>query len=102
LTYRNRKLLDKAHDAPCCADFPHNCTAYLGCEPAHSDALMFGRGHGHKSPDWAVAFMCHAAHALITGKPGDDVQREQKFMDWLRSYVKTQNYLWEQGMVKVI
>ena len=56
MTFRNRKLLDIAHTAPCFARFPHQCTQHLGCDPAHSDMQLFGRGHGHRAPDWAIAF----------------------------------------------
>lgn len=99
--HRSRKLLDIAHKAPCFATFPHECTQHNGCEPAHSDAQIFGRGVGHKTPDWAVAFMCHNAHVIISAKVGGGAEREQKFMDWLRAYVATQNYLWNGGKVKL-
>jgi hypothetical protein len=59
MTYRNRKLLNLAHDCPCLAQFAHACTEYQGVEPAHSDQQIFGRGHGHKSHDFAIAAMCH-------------------------------------------
>jgi hypothetical protein len=101
MTYRNRRLLDLAHSAPCMATFSHECNDYLGCEPAHSDSHVFGRGAGHKSNDWAVAFICHNAHKVITAKVGDDLTREQKFYDWLRAFVRTQTYLWETQKVKV-
>lgn len=96
MTYRNRKLLDLAHDAPCFADFPHQCYEHLGCDPAHSDSSIFGRGHGHKSHDFAFASLCNNAHKAL-----DTMPREEKFMSWLRAYVKTQNWLWENGLIKV-
>lgn len=101
MTYRNRQLLDLAHDMPCCADFPHDCNGYQGCEPAHSDHHIFGRGCGHKAHDFAFAAMCNNAHRMITAKVNDTLQREQKFFDWLRSYVKTQVWLWKNELVKV-
>lgn len=101
MTYRNRALLDIAHGMPCCADFPHACTDYLGCEPMHSDSHLFGRGSWHKSHDFAFAAGCRTAHQMLTAKVGDDSDREQKFYDWLRAYVKTQEWLWEHGRVKV-
>lgn len=97
MTYRNRSLLDLAHQAPCFADFPHECHGWQGCDPAHSDSQIFGRGHGHKSNDWAVAFLCNTAHKML-----DFMDREDKQATWLRAFVKTQNYLWESGKLKVV
>lgn len=95
-TYRNRALLNIAHQMPCTATFKHICKAYEGVEPAHADSLMFGRGVGHKTPDWAWISVCHAAHLML-----DTFEREQKFNEWLRAFVSTQNYLWENGLICV-
>lgn len=97
MTYRNRKLLDLAHTAPCMADFQHECGGWQGCDPAHSDWSMFGRGHGHKSNDWAFAFMCNSSHKML-----DTMRRELKRMEWLRAFVKTQNWLWENGHLRIV
>ena len=97
MTYRNRKLLDLAHSMPCMAPFPHDCHAHLGCDPAHSDSSFFGRGHGHKSHDFAFAAMCNNAHMAL-GRMG----RELKFGEWMRAYVKTQVYLWENNLIGVM
>lgn len=96
MTVRNRKLLDQAHDAPCFADFPHDCTGWQGCEPAHSDSQVFGRGHGHKSNDWAFAALCHNAHMGLDG-----MERDEKFWAWLRAFSKTQTWLWTEGRLQV-
>lgn len=96
MTVRNRKLLDLAHEAPCFARFPHKCGGWQGCEPAHSDSQMFGRGHGHKSNDWAFAAMCHTAHMML-----DTFDREQKQTEWTLAFVETQNWLWTNQLVKV-
>ena len=96
MTFRSRKLLDLAHTAPCFADYVHQCGEYLGCEPSHSDSSIFGRGHGHKSNDFAFASLCHEAHMML-----DRMERDEKFYSWLRAYVKTQDYLWTNGLVKV-
>lgn len=94
MTYRNRKLLDLAHSMPCMARFLHACTAWHGCEPAHSDSQLFGRGHGHKSADWAFAAMCHNAHQDL-----DRFDRGIKQAEWLAAFVRTQNYLWSEGLI---
>ena len=102
MTFRSRKFLNLAHTCTlCCADFPHQCVGYQGCEPAHSDSSLFGRGMRHKSADWAVAFICHNAHVLLTAKVNDDMDRETKFYHWLRAFARTQDYLWENGKLKV-
>lgn len=102
MTYRNRQLLDLAHDMPCMADFPHDCTAYNGCEPMHADSQIFGRGAGHKSHDFAFAAGCREAHRILTAKVNDEIKREAKFFAWLRAYVKTQEWLWEHKKLKVV
>lgn len=96
MTYRNRKLLDLAHGMPCMATFEHKCTGYQGCDPAHSDWSMFGRGGYHKSQDFAFAAMCNPSHKML-----DTLDRELKRMEWLRAYVRTQEYLWENKLIKV-
>lgn len=96
MSYRNRRLLDLAHDAPCFADFDHVCYGYMGCDPAHSDSSIFGRGHGHKSHDFAFAALCNNAHKML-----DSLSREDKFHTWLRAYVKTQEWLWTNGKLRV-
>lgn len=101
MTYRNRTLLNLAHSMPCMASFKHVCTGYEGCEPAHSDHHIFGRGGWHKSHDFAFAALCHNAHQELTAKPFDDVNREQKFYDWLRAYVATHEWLWRERKLKV-
>lgn len=97
MTFRSRKLLDLAHDMPCQADFLHQCGSWQGCEPAHSDSHIFGRGHGHKSADFAFASLCHTAHMMLDG-----MEREEKFFAWLRAYAKTQAWLWENKKVGVM
>ncbi len=97
MTYRNRKLLDIAHTLPCMATFEHECFGYLGCDPAHSDSSIFGRGFSHKSNDWAFAFMCNSAHKML-----DTFDKELKFYEWLRAYVATQNYMWENKLIGLV
>jgi hypothetical protein len=62
----------------------------------HSDQQIFGRGHGHKSPDWAFAAGCHQAHLDL-----NKFDRETKQAEWLRAHIKTQDYLWKNGLVRV-
>lgn len=99
MTYRNRRLLDQAHSMPCFVDEPHDCNAYLGCVPMHSDSSFFGRGHGHKSHDFAFASGCSNAHAVLTANKNMD--RDTKFYAWLRAHVKTMEWLWTNDRIKV-
>lgn len=67
----------------------------------HADSHIFGRGAGHKSHDFAFASGCRNAHALLTAKVKDDMERDIKFYAWLRAYSKTQEWLWTNGKLKV-
>lgn len=96
--YRNRKLLDIAHEMPCQADFPHSC--FGSVVPSHSNQQIFGRGASYKSHDWAYAAICSEAHDYIDGRKGG-WDKETKHAEWLRAYIKTQNYLWQNGKVRV-
>jgi hypothetical protein len=101
VTFRSRALLDLAHEAPCMASFRHQCTGHLGCEPAHSDSQIHGRGFGHKAADWAVAFMCHEAHRAISAVINPQFDRAQKQAEWYLAHVRTLNWLFENGKLKV-
>lgn len=101
VTYRNRRLLDLAHEAPCFVDWPHACTGFNGCEPMHSDNSIFGRGMSHKSHDFAIASGCRNGHAALTAHVGADIEREAKFMCWLRAHAKFMAWCWENGKLKV-
>lgn len=96
MTYRNRRLLDLAHESPCFADFPHACMGSAGCDPAHSDSQVWGRGMSHKSHDFAIASMCNPAHKQL-----DTMDREEKQASWLRAHVKTMAHFWQQGWLRV-
>src|SRR5574343_1519548 len=96
--YRNRKLLDLAHEMPCQADFAHRCQGQV--VPCHSNQLQFGRGASYKSHDWAFAACCSEAHDFLDGRRGG-WDKETKHAEWLRAYIKTQNYIWQNGKVRV-
>lgn len=96
--YRNRRLLDLAHEMPCCADFHHQCSG--PSVPAHSNESRFGRGMSYKSGDHFFASLCPTAHDFVDGRRGG-WDKETKHAEWLRAYIKTQNWLWQEGKVKV-
>lgn len=98
MTYRNKRLTDLAHHAPCFAKFPHQCNG--PSVPCHSNELRFGRGGGHKSNDCFFAACCPTAHDLIDGRAGG-WDKETKHAEWMLAYIATQVWLWETGRVIV-
>lgn len=98
MAYRNRRLLDLAHEIPCQADFAHRCQGQV--VPCHSNSLQFGRGASYKSPDCFFAACCGEAHDFLDGRRGG-WDKETKHAEWLRAYIKTQTYLWQNGKVRV-
>lgn len=97
MTYRNRKLLDVAHEAPCMLRITQPCgkNASVGC---HSDMLRHGRGVGHKSADLYAVPGCPACHAAFTrerlGRAGYDEVWGRAFEEWML-------WLWESGRIAV-
>lgn len=98
MTYRNRALLDLAHDAPCLAQFPHRCSG--PSVPAHSNEQRHGRGHGHKADDCFFAIVCPEAHDYLDGRKGGWA-KEEKRAEWDRANVATQRYLWTNKLIEV-
>lgn len=95
--YRSQKHTDLLHGAPCFFRFPH--THNGPSVPCHSNSSIFGRGAFFKTPDWAVAAGCPAAHyELDFGKTMD---RDEKFYLWLHAYVATTNWLYQNGKLRV-
>lgn len=101
MSYRNRKLLNLAHDMPCMAKFPHDCNDSNGCEPSHGDWQSMGRGVGHKSHDFMFAAMCPTAHKMIDPKINPEFDREQRKTEWMLAYIKTQEWLWVNTLIRV-
>lgn len=99
--YRNRKLLDLAHDFQVCQiRIPGVCENYSidGCEPAHANRQFLGKGFSRKADDYAFAASCHSCHAMIDQGPLD---AESKWDYWLKGYFRTVKILWEKGRIKV-
>lgn len=68
MTFRSRKLLDCAHDAPCMLQLGEPGCGNYPSVPCHSDMLRHGRGVGHKSHDCLAVPGCPACHAAFTRK----------------------------------
>lgn len=96
-----KALRDLAHTAPCFATFVHPCNAHDGCHPAHNNWQQWGKGVGKKTSDWAVAFMCGNAHREIDGKINSTMSRDQRQYEWLNAFISTQDYLWQNKLLKV-
>lgn len=87
MTYRCRKLLDIAHEAPCMFKVPGICQDGLyPCVPCHSNMQRHGRGFSHKSHDAYAPAGCPACHAWYdTGKAPREEQ-EWTFMTALERW----------------
>src|SRR5258706_6738858 len=98
MTFRSRKLLDLAHDAPC---FLLLETVDCGKDksvPCHSDLLRHGRGVGHKSHDCLAVPGCPACHAVFTRKRYGRMGYEAI---WADSFERYMIWLWESGRIVV-
>ncbi len=86
MTYRNRKLLDLAHQLSTCLVQGPTCIGHEpnGLQPAHANWSYLGRGIGHKSGD-VFAASCRACHAYIDGS----APRAEREYWWLRGAAKT-------------
>lgn len=96
MNYRNRALLDLAHELHTCT----MCGKYVpeGLEPAHANGIEYGKGFGIKSPDYWFAACCHWCHSDLDQGPRP---KADKRADWLRAYAKTMAALWEGGLIQV-
>ena len=98
MTFRSRKLLDCAHDAPCLL-----LLAECGCSrdasvPCHSDLQRHGRGVGHKSSDLFAVPGCPVCHALFTRA---HLGRDGYELAWRRAHEQYLTWLWEHVKVEV-
>lgn len=69
MNYRNRRLLDLAHRVQICQFQLPPCAGYSveGCEPAHSNHQIHGRGHGFKADDDQHVAACPHCHRYYDG-----------------------------------
>lgn len=97
MTYRSKAHTDLLHDAPCFFSFPHRCNG--PSVPCHSNNSLFGRGKDFRTPDWAVAAGCPAAHYEID--EGTTLGREQSWTEWLLAFKRTMDWLFENELLVV-
>lgn len=95
--YRNRKVLDLAHEIhECQIRIPGVCRGYSpeGCEPAHGNWSWTGIGMATKSHD-VFAASCHECHvALDTYQHMTRAEAEQY---WSRGAIRTWIKLMKDG-----
>lgn len=96
-TPKMQKLLDAARLYQC-----SNCNRQDGTiVAAHCNELALGRGFGHKTPDYLVAYLCHECHDYVDGRRGG-LTIEEKRAIWNRAYVVTASWWFRDGLVKVV
>lgn len=100
ITYRNRKLLDLAHEVKECQFRLPNCRGYSlhGCEPIHSDHSEHGKGFGLKAADDQHVAGCHSCH-LHYGDSSNFPNREAKFALFNAARKRTFDNYERQGML---
>lgn len=99
LTFRSKKLLDSARNAPClvpgCTDGRPETVVAM-----HSNHLADGKGRSLKAADYRVAFGCATCHALIDGQAGK-LSAEGRDELWEAAHRATVAYWFEKGIVRV-
>lgn len=99
MTYRNRRLLDISHEAPCMLKIEGVCQDGLHPSvPAHSNQLRHGRGVGHKSHDCFVVAACPGCHSWLDTGGATRADKQQRFLEGLERYLL---WMFENGKVKV-
>ncbi len=102
MIYRDRKLLDLAHQVTeCQLQLPGVCQGHSahGCEPAHSNQQRHGKGMGHKAEDIFHVAACHACHAELD--QGRRFTKEQKRDFWQHGWERTIALYLRNGWLKV-
>lgn len=80
MTYRNRPLLDVAHDAPCMFQIEGVCQSGVHPSvPCHSNEQRHGRGFAHKSADAYAPAGCIACHAWYDTGPAPREEKQSAF-----------------------
>ena len=102
MTYRNRALLNLAHDLhDCTIRIPGVCQGYVveGLHPCHANWQWFDRGSWHKAHD-IFAAGCPPCHDAIDR--GNKLTRDEKQGYWLRGAVRTWLALMMAGSLVVV
>ncbi|HZR03653.1 MAG TPA: nuclease domain-containing protein [Burkholderiales bacterium] len=79
--YRDRKLLDLCHYAPCFLQIPGVCQNGVNPSvPCHSNFQRHGRGHSHKSHDIYTVPGCGPCHDWLDKGPASRQEKDEAFM----------------------
>ena len=98
MTFRNRALLDLAHEAPCLLlPGQHECLS-APSEPCHSDMIRHGRGEHHKSHDCFAVPGCHNAHLSFTRA---NLGKEGYHAAWIEAMERWILYLWISEKIRL-
>lgn len=103
--FRSRSLLDLAHRCERCM----NCGAVTpdGCEPAHSNLMVHGKGVGEKSHDCYHAALCHRCHRWYDNQGGEGMdpskvfKRSERQAMWSRAFYLTLLHYFRMGWIGV-
>ena len=98
MTYRNRRLLNLAWEAPCFLRLGVPGCGQHPSVPVHSDMQRHGRGVGHKSHDLFAVSGCPACHAAFTRA---NLGREGYEAAWLAAFERYLVWLWTNEKVRV-
>ena len=97
--YRNRSLLDLAHEAPCFLRLGAPGCGSNPSVPCHSDMVRHGRGVGHKSHDLFAVPGCPACHAIFTRA---NLGREGYELAWQIAFERYVAWMWNEGKVRLV
>lgn len=94
--FRSKKLTDSAKGQPCayCEDDRGTTVS------AHRNSVAHGKGWGIKCPDFLVADLCEACHALYDGRAGKLTKSEKDAL-WMTAYLRTVTRWFTTGVVVV-
>jgi hypothetical protein len=96
--FRDRKLLDLAHYAPCMFRIPGVCRSGVNPSvPCHSNLQRHGRGKDNKSHDCYAPAGCPECHYWLDfGK----ASREEKELAFLAAFERWILFIFRHGWVK--
>lgn len=87
--FRSSKILNAARGLPCtCCGLSNDTTV-----AAHGNWLVFGKGKGLKSHDWAVAYLCMHCHDLVDGRAGK-LSKQAQQDHWAIGWCATVRLWW--------
>lgn len=100
--YRDRKLLDLAHQVNECQLRLPGCQGYTeGCEPAHSNQLRHGKGMGIKAHDHYHVSACHNCHMMYDGQIKHTIDRCEMDQYWQEGWERTMDLYFRNGWLGV-